>query len=78
MTMAVIQVDVERLRELTEENLQLCITSRRLREENLQLLSRITVLEQRVKELSLEWVADPTIREKRELLPPDDGEGSDI
>jgi hypothetical protein len=64
---ATILVDVERLRELTQDN-------RKLSESNLRLSARILELEQRVKELSLEWAADPTIREKRELLPPTDPE----
>lgn len=66
---ASIQVDVQKLRELTAENRLLLI-------ENLKLRARVMELEQEVKRLNNEWAADPTVKESKPLLPTEDEDES--
>lgn len=60
-----IQVDVQRLKELTEEN-------RGLIAENLRLRSRVMELEIEVKRLTDIWERDPTLKNNHKLLPDED------
>lgn len=60
-----IQVDVQRLRELTDENRELLI-------ENLRLRSRVMELENEVKQLQAIWENDPTLKNGHKLFTEDE------